>query len=231
MNEFHYSGTETLEIMANAKKYNAFLEKLVVKYIPDSGSKILDIGAGIGTFAQKISRKGYTVHCIEPDSEQSKQIEKTGLPVNASIEDIADSSTDYIYSLNVLEHIENDMDALKLWTKKLKPGGTVLVYVPAFKILFSSFDKSVGHYRRYRKKTLIDCFLNAGLKIETAKYADSAGFFVSLLYKWINSGEGKINNRLLILYDRFLFPVSRLCDFFCSWTVGKNVYVVGKKPL
>jgi predicted SAM-dependent methyltransferase len=229
MSKFHYSGTETLEIMANAKQYNAFLERLVVKYIPNTG-KILDIGAGIGTFAQKISLKGYNVHCIEPDYEQSKQIEKMGMPVSASVEDIDDNSVDYIYSLNVLEHIENDTETLKLWAKKLKPNGKILVYVPAFEILYSSFDKSVGHYRRYRKKTLINCFVNAGLQIETARYADSAGFFVSLIYKWINNGsEGKINSGLLIFYDKFLFPLSRLCDFFCSGFIGKNVYVAGKR--
>ncbi|MDR2776020.1 MAG: class I SAM-dependent methyltransferase [Tannerella sp.] len=227
MKEFHYSGTETLETMANAKRYNAFLEKLVTGYIPCSG-KILDIGAGIGTFAQKIRSKGFNVHCIEPDYSQRKQIEKMGLPVSDSVEDTEDGSVDYIYSLNVLEHIENDMETMTLWAKKLKPGGKILVYVPAFNILYSSMDKSVGHYRRYRKKTLAERFRNVGLEIEKAKYVDSAGFFVSLLYKLMNS-DGKINNRLLIFYDRIIFPVSRICDFFCSGLFGKNVYAAGKK--
>ncbi|MDR2814681.1 MAG: class I SAM-dependent methyltransferase [Prevotellaceae bacterium] len=225
MNEFHYSGTNTLEVMANAKRYNAFLEKLIVKHIPASG-KVLDIGAGIGTFAQKMRSKGYNVCCIEPDDAQGKQLEAAGLPVSASVEDMADSSVDYIYSLNVLEHIEDDAEALAQWAKKLKPEGKILVYVPAFNVLYSSHDKAIGHYRRYRKKTLAGCFANAGLRIETIRYADSAGFFVSLVYKWVNS-SGKLSSGSVALFDRLIFPVSRLCDFFCSGLFGKNVYAIG----
>jgi predicted SAM-dependent methyltransferase len=229
MTEFQYSGTDALEVMANAKRYNVFLEKLVIRHFPGSG-KILDIGAGIGTFARKISSKGYEVHCIEPDIKQNEQIKEAGLSVSISVDDIEDHSVDYIYSLNVLEHIENDMETLKLWTKKLKPGGKILVYVPAFNMLYSSMDEQVGHYRRYRKKTLANCFINAGLQIEKSEYVDCAGFFVSLMYKLINH-NGNINCTLLTFYDRLLFPVSRFCDFFCSGLFGKNVYVVAKlKP-
>jgi predicted SAM-dependent methyltransferase len=229
MNEFRYSGTGTLEIMTAAKRYNAFLEKLVIRHIDNSG-KVLDAGAGIGTFALKMKAKGYDVHCLEPDCDQRKRIEETGLPASSSIEEIDDGSLNGIYSLNVLEHIENDEETLKLWAEKLKPGGKILIYVPAFNILYSSFDKSVGHYRRYSRKTLARCFANAGLHVEKVKYADSAGFFASMIYKWTDSEkEGKINSKLLVFYDRFLFPVSRLCDFFLSGLFGKNVYAAGVK--
>jgi hypothetical protein len=129
----------------------------------------------------------------------------------------------------VLEHIENDRESLALWAKKLKPGGKMFIYVPAFNLLYSPFDKQAGHCRRYRKKTLVNCFTEAGLQIEKAGYADSVGFFVSLIYKLINS-DGKISNASLRLYDRFLFPVSRFCDTFCSALFGKNVYAAGKLP-
>jgi predicted SAM-dependent methyltransferase len=225
--DFQYTGTDTLEIMAEAKNYNHFLEKLVLKYIPENDSIILDIGAGIGTFAKKLSLK-HIIHCIEPDLVQSRQIEKLGLPVNTSIEAIRDDSVDYIYALNVLEHIENDREELKNWTKKLKPGGQIFIYVPAYNILYSSFDKSVGHYRRYRKNILINIFKEANLHIKEARYADSLGFFVSLLYKSINKGDGKISKFSLKLYDK-LFPVSRFLDFFLNRLFGKNVYCVGKR--
>jgi 2-polyprenyl-3-methyl-5-hydroxy-6-metoxy-1,4-benzoquinol methylase len=229
MSEFHYVGNDTLEIMAEAKKYNAFLEKLVLKQAPSNGGLILDIGAGIGTFAKRISDKSYHVHCVEPDTEQSKEIEKIGLAVDTSIEKIEDTSFDYIYSLNVLEHIENDKEELKVWVKKLKPGGTILVYVPAFNLLYSSFDKSIGHYRRYRKDLLVEISKDAGLQIETARYTDGVGFFVSLVYKWINNGDGKINKKTLLFYDRVLFPIRRLFDVLFFKILGKNVYIVGKR--
>ena len=228
MEDFNYTGTDTLEIMANAVKYNKYLESLIIKYAPKAG-KVLDIGAGIGTFAKKITAKGYNIHCIEPDPKQVEQLHKNGLPASLSVNDIEDNSVDFIYSLNVLEHIENDDETLIEWSKKLKPGGIILIYVPAFNVLYSSFDKSVGHFRRYRKKMLTRKMSNAGLQIVKAKYADSIGFFASLVYKWIDNGEGKIGGKSLSFYDRVVFPLSRIGDSFCSGIFGKNVYVVGRK--
>jgi SAM-dependent methyltransferase len=215
--------------MAEAKNYNAFLEKLVLKYAPQDGGLILDIGAGIGTFAKGISDKSYRVHCVEPDLEQSKEIVRIGLTVDTSIDNIPNDSVDFIYSLNVLEHIENDKEALKLWTRKLKLGGTILIYVPAFNVLYSSFDKLLGHYRRYSKNLLVEVAIASDLRIEKVKYFDSMGFFVSLPYKWINNGEGKISKKTLVFYDKYLFPVRYLFDFFFFNTLGKNVYIVGKR--
>lgn len=229
MSDFHYVGTDALEIMAEAKKYNAYLEKLVLNYAPKNGGLILDIGAGIGTFAKRISAKYANIHCVEPDPKQRKQIEDIGLTVDASIEDIENGSIDFIYSLNVLEHIQNDGETLKIWAEKLKPDGTILVYVPAFNVLYSSFDKVVGHYRRYRKNELIEMFKEAGLCIEKARYVDGLGFFVSLLYKWVNNGEGNLSKNILVFYDHFLFPVRRFFDYFSFKVLGKNVYVVGKR--
>jgi predicted SAM-dependent methyltransferase len=145
-----------------------------------------------------------------------------------NIEDIEDNSTDFIYSLNVLEHIENDNEELKTWNKKCKSGGSVLIYVPAFKILYSSFDKAVGHHRRYTKKELVEKCEEAGFYIKKAKYVDSLGFFIAFLYKGINR-DGKLNKRQLVFYDKFLFPVSRLFDVLFSNIFGKNVYIVAKK--
>jgi 2-polyprenyl-3-methyl-5-hydroxy-6-metoxy-1,4-benzoquinol methylase len=227
MSNYHYTGNDTLEIMDEAKNYNAFLEKLVLKYISHTDF-ILDIGAGIGTFAKKFLRKGYQVHCIEPDTQQVNYMKNFGLTADISVENMENNSVDFIYSLNVLEHIENDIDALKLWRTKLKQGGCILIYVPAFNLLYFSFDKSVGHYRRYRKKMLVNKMQSAGFFVEKVRYADSLGFFASLLYKWVNKGDGKITKNSLIFYDRFVFPFNRLFDFLCCNILGKNVYVVGK---
>lgn len=228
MTDFQYTGADALEIMEDAKNYNHFLENLVLKYIPENSGLILDIGAGIGTFAKKISLKYPHVHCIEPDPVQRRKIEKSGLPASTSIEKIENDSVDFIYALNVLEHIEDDLENLKIWTKKLKPGGKIFIYVPAYNILYSSMDKSVGHYRRYRKNILVNIFKEANLHIEEARYADSLGFLASLLYKYIDNGAGKINRFSLKLYDK-IFPVSLFLDLFFGNLFGKNVYCAGKR--
>ncbi|OAV67579.1 bifunctional 3-demethylubiquinone-9 3-methyltransferase/ 2-octaprenyl-6-hydroxy phenol methylase [Bacteroidales bacterium Barb6] len=227
---FEYTGTDLLELMQKAVNYNAFLASLILKQqVPTSG-KILDIGAGIGLFAGTIRENGYNVHCLEPDLFQANLLKGSRFEVSTNINELADGSFDFIYALNVLEHIENDREELLLWAKKLKKGGKLLIYVPAFHLLYSSMDKKVGHFRRYRKKDLTEKIIHAGLvPVCNAKYADSLGFFVTLLYKLINKSDGDVNENSLIFYDRVLFPLSRLGDFFFNRLFGKNVFIIAEK--
>lgn len=220
-----YTGSDNLEVMAAAVNYNNFLLALILDHMRPR-IKVLDIGAGIGTFAKRINSEGYDVLCFEPDPKQSEIIKLKGLPVVRSLDEIETASLDFIYSLNVLEHIEDDLGALRHWYSLLKPGGRMLIYVPAFQLLYSSMDKKVGHFRRYKKNELIEKSKIAGFNIVCAKYADSIGFFSSIAYKFSNSGSGDINLRALIFYDRFLFPLSRIFDFFMSPVVGKNVFLI-----
>ena len=156
-----YTGTDNLEVMQKAENYNGFLVSLIMLQQPPIAGKMLDIGAGIGLFAEAILQKGYNIHCVEPDARQASVLESKGLTVNASIDEIADESFDFIYAFNVLEHIENDRQELGLWAKKLKQGGKLLIYVPAFNLLYSSMDKKVGHFRRYRRRQLSRMVVNA----------------------------------------------------------------------
>lgn len=118
--EFKYTGTHVIETVSDyAENYNKYLLSLILKHAPVKG-KILDIGAGLGYYAQRLKARGYNVICMELDEGQCRQMEKTGLTVVRSMNDIADGSIDFIYSINVLEHIEDDADALSVWAKKLK---------------------------------------------------------------------------------------------------------------
>jgi SAM-dependent methyltransferase len=77
-----------------------------------------------------------------------------GFEVYTSLDEIPDETFDWVYAFNVLEHINDDGQALAEWSTKLKTAveSRLLIYVPAFEILFSSMDRQVGHFRRYRKK-------------------------------------------------------------------------------
>lgn len=228
-----YTGTDNLEVMQKAENYNGFLLSLIMRQQPSIAGKMLDIGAGIGLFAEAILKKGYNIHCVEPDANQASRLENKGLTVSASINGIADESFDFIYAFNVLEHIEDDRKELELWAKKLKPGGKLLIYAPAFNLLYSSMDKKVGHFRRYRRRQLSRMVVDTGLTpVGEAKYADSLGFFITLLYRLIykkNRGGGILNERTLVFYDRYLFPLSKLGDCFLYKLLGKNIFIVSEK--
>jgi SAM-dependent methyltransferase len=219
-----YTGTDNLEIMECAVKYNAFLVDLVMRHA-EIGSTTLDFGAGIGTFSEKIRARGVDVQCVEPDIYQSNVLQSKGFTVYRSLDEVADTSLSLIYSLNVIEHIEDDADVIAILHRKLGVGGRLLIYVPAFNLLYSKMDEKVGHYRRYRRSGLVGLLQKAGFEIKEARYVDSAGFFAAIAYKFLGSDDGDLNPATLKFYDRFIFPVSRVIDRLVQPYFGKNLFV------
>ncbi|SLN77837.1 class I SAM-dependent methyltransferase [Roseisalinus antarcticus] len=226
--EFSYSGVDNLEVMLEAKQYNRFLTDQVLKNRIGK-SAILDFGAGIGTFSTMVRDRGVQVDCLEVDAHQCEILQSKGFRVFSSSDAIADSSYDYIFSLNVFEHIEDDIAAMKECARILRPSGVVYTYVPAFPILFGDMDRKVQHYRRYTRASLRAVSEEAGLKVTRTAYVDIAGFFASLLYNATSKGSGDIHRKPIELYDRFIFPVSRVIDYATNPFIGKNVFSVAHK--
>lgn len=228
MDQIEYNGRDNLEVMQEAKKYNRFLTDLILAQARNH-ELIVDFGAGSGTFSLPVSLVNNRLICVETDPVLSSKLSDHGLEVVSRLELLEDSSIDYLYSLNVLEHIEDDDSILNLWMQKLRPGGRLLVYVPAFDTLFSSMDRKVGHHRRYTKHTLHSKLKQAGFQIVESKYADSIGYIATLIFKIIDNGEGSVNLRMLKLYDRWIFPLSRILDSVTHPFFGKNVYAYAEK--
>jgi SAM-dependent methyltransferase len=224
-----YTGISNLEVMREAENYNRFLIDLVLSEAR-VGDAIVDFGAGAGTFALPVAASGKQVTCVEPDATLSQHLSDQGLTVLPDLDRVGDQSVDYIYSLNVLEHIADDAAITRLWYRKLRPGGKLLVYVPAFDVLFSSMDRKVGHHRRYRMHGLRDMLVKAGFDIVGGRYVDSLGFVATLVFKAVDRGCGDLNVRAVTLYDRGVFPLSRILDRLTGTIGGKNVYLVARKP-
>lgn len=224
MEQTGYSGRDNLEVMREAKKYNEFLLDLILASA-SKGETMVDFGAGNGTYSLPVAAAGYSVVCVETDPALSLELASKGMTVLNELEQAEDASIDYIYSLNVLEHIEDDGAIAALWHRKLRPAGKLMVYVPAFQILYSSMDRKVGHIRRYRKTELSEKLRSAGFEIAESRYADSIGFLATLLYKLLGREDGTLNVKMLRLYDRWIFPISRLFDCVADSVGGKNVYV------
>ena len=130
----------------------------------------------------------------------------------------------------MLEHVDDDAKSLGQLFSRLRPGGKLLVYVPAFPCLYSAMDKMVGHRRRYTKSDLERLVLSAGFRLDRAEYVDSLGFLAALIFKWFGNKKGDVNKRGLILFDRYVFPVSLLLDRVLNRVLGKNVLVCAHRP-
>ncbi|WP_067893587.1 class I SAM-dependent methyltransferase [Nocardia vaccinii] len=231
--DFAYTGCDNLEVMTKAVNYNTFLVDTVDRYLTavDAASRVLDFGAGAGTYADMLAARRIAPECLEPDQNLRQLLRAKGYRVVDHDRPPAHDSERYglVYTFNVLEHIKNDQTAAEHLAALLRPGGTLVVYVPAMEILFTAMDAKVGHYRRYRRTQLNRILRNAGLEIVESRYCDPLGFFATLAYKMFGSGDGTINPRLLEFYDRALFPLSRALQVLTGKFFGKNVLVVATK--
>lgn len=223
-----YTGSDNLEVMLEAENYNQFLMEMVREFAPETGTA-LDFGAGIGTFTRALP---LVRDCIEPDRAAGRQLRSAGYRVFEDIADLGSERYDYIFSLNVLEHIEDDLAAAKALVAHLRPGGRILIYVPAFNHLRTSMDDLVGHHRRYTRSALVELMQSAGLQVEQAAYTDFLGYFATWVFRLLDlfkrRPSGRINSRMLVVYDRLAFPVSRLLSIPFARIMGKNVFAVGR---
>lgn len=148
-------------------------------------ARILEAGCGTGGNLRLLARFADQVIGLEPNPEAARYArEKTGfqilaLPLETAAASVADSSFDLVALLDVLEHLEDDRQALSILSAKLKPGGRILVTVPAFPCLWSRHDVSHQHRRRYRKDDLTGKLRSAGLVPVYSTY------FNFWLFPWI----------------------------------------------
>jgi SAM-dependent methyltransferase len=225
--EGQYSGVDILEALESAHNYNDYLTRLIRESA--ESNDLMDFGAGIGTFSKRLRMAGYQVKCIEPDLVQRERLEEQGFDTFANITSVPDNSVSFIFSLNVFEHIEHDTIAIREVHQKLKPGGALLIYVPAFECLRTSLDEKVCHYRRYTKTTLRRLVEQEGFAIEHVRYADCLGFIAALVFRLFNRSASTVTATAISVYDRFLFPPSRVLDKLFGRWFGKNVYVRCRK--
>jgi SAM-dependent methyltransferase len=225
-----YHGIDNLEVLTHAVRYSRFLVDQVVR-AGHGALTAVDFGAGTGSLSELARERGMKVACVEPDASLRERLRAMGFEVHDDVGRLPEQSQEFIYSLNVLEHIENDEGALAALFARLKPGGRCLLYVPALQALYSSMDRKIGHYRRYHRGDLLRIARRVGFAIERAEYADSLGVPVTLLYKIVGNRRGDVSVASVKLYDRLLFPVSRLFDRLgFSRLLGKNLLVVMRRP-
>jgi SAM-dependent methyltransferase len=227
-----YTGIDNLEIMAGAVKYLRFLNDRIAAVAgpTTSGPRLLDFGAGSGTHAIDLHHRGYAVDCLEIDPTLQDHLRDAGLTVFADVAELVPESYDVAYTMNVLEHIDDDLAAVRSLARALRPGGKLVVYVPALQILYSSMDTKVGHLRRYRLGQLVDTVRRAGFQVDRCRYVDSLGFAATLAYKVVGSRQGDISTGSVSFYDRYGFPVSRGLDRVLDRVVGKNLLLVATRP-
>jgi SAM-dependent methyltransferase len=230
---FEYIGNE-LGLFKGARNWKSYFSSKIGKYI---AGDVLEVGAGIGINTEFLVRSSSAIKSVtllEPDQEQAEQIPKNlaawGGNARVVVGTTADlkGEFDSILYIDVIEHIEDASMELKRAKELLKPGGFLIVLVPAYAFLFSPFDAQIGHFRRYNRKVL-GRELPQGLIRKEEFYLDSMGFFASLANRFLlkQSAPTKAN---IQFWDKGLIPLSKLTDVLTFNQFGKSLVGVFQKP-
>ena len=239
-NQTNYFGVqELLDSEVGLPGYNSELVNLLAqefdleKAMLEGEVTIFEFGAGTGTLAE-IWRVKYSIKpiCIEIDSILIEILKSKDFDTFNNLDQV-NSKINYIYTSNVLEHIEDDVSALTQIRAKMEENGIIAIYVPALPILFSDLDRSVGHYRRYSKKDLLHKISLAGFEVRDCYYNDCLGVIASLVVKIFGyKKQTRLGSKgSLLLYDKYVYPISKILDrYLFKFVIGKNILLVATNP-
>lgn len=189
-------------------------------------ARILEVGCGTGHNLEMLSGFG-TVSAVEVD-DASREIasRRLGRPVMAAplpaLAGVERGAFDLVCLLDVLEHLEDDKGALTTLGECLRPGGRLLITVPAHQWLWSGHDVANHHLRRYSRATLRAVIARAGLKLEQMSWFNSLLFPVAVGARLVGNASGQN-----MTGDELPKPVSWLLEQ--AFAIER--YVVGRVPL
>jgi len=224
-----YSGNKVLGVMS---KYAKNRNKIIFSLILDSfnlspeSKTILEFGAGKGEFINRFLKyKNIATYAIEIDKDYRKILNAKHKTYEKTYQ--LDRKMNFIFCIDVLEHIKNDEACLINLFHILKKEGRLFLYVPARPELYSRFDKYIGHHRRYTLDELRSRVINAGFSIEKIYYHEFLGYFASIFNKLTSRGE--LNPRAVQIYDKYIFPVSIFIERLFQCPFGKSIILLAKK--
>jgi SAM-dependent methyltransferase len=174
------------------------IEQLLKRFQSSLGPKpsalsLLDLGCGTGGNFPVLKKFGQVISCdIEPEALRfaRRQFPKgKWLKADAVKLPFRNESFDVVTAFDLLEHLQKERAALKEWMRVLKPGGLLVLTVPAYQWLWSDHDRALGHKRRYTKASLEKSLRGARFKVLFLTYYNFLLFFVLALHRFLNRGH------------------------------------------
>ncbi|MFN0089392.1 MAG: glycosyltransferase [Acidimicrobiales bacterium] len=219
-----------LHSLEDAHNYADWIGELIE---PHLGEKVIEIGAGAGTLTERIARRAHVV-ATDPSPRLVERL-RTRFADHAAVsvdqgalDEIADRHAGDTYVLvNVLEHIEQDAESLRLLRDRLPANGRVILFVPAFEALYSRFDARVGHHRRYSRRSLTMTLAAAGLAPVELRYVNSLGAPAWLVFARLLGGVPTARGPALA-YDRLAVPALRRLEQRRPPAFGQSLFCVAR---
>lgn len=225
----HYQGQD-LEALANLRHYTRWI---LDGFAPHLRGRVLEVGAGIGNVSARYLDQVQAATLVEPAANLYARLEQR-FAGNTSVQTFCGTLAelpaehrefDCALMVNVLEHIADDRAVLRQLAERVRPGGAVLIFVPALQALYGSLDAMVGHERRYAKRELGEKLRGAGLRIEKLHYMDVIG-----MAPWLVAGrvlrQRSFHAGGAELFDRWAVPVGRALESVVAPPIGKSLLAV-----
>jgi SAM-dependent methyltransferase len=223
--------SDSLDALDGAVNYRDWICSLVVPHAP---GRVLEVGAGHGTMTEAIAAHG-DVLALEP-SERAAAVLRGRFAGDDRVEvrcglldDVTESGFGSVVMINVLEHIADDAAALRACRERLRPGGSLVVWVPAFEALYSDFDARLGHHRRYRRRRLAELARSCGFTVDDCRYVNVVGFFAWWLVARVLRRTPTAGPTLTV-FDRLMVPVLRRVEGRLHPPFGQTVLLVAHRP-
>jgi SAM-dependent methyltransferase len=228
---------DTLAILSQANQYNRWMFETIRPFL---GRRIIEIGSGIGNFTGALLSNGgaeivvtdtspaylqrLTDRLAEYGNVSTEVWDLNGAPA-ARIRDYADSAV----CLNVLEHIPDDVGAMRNIFASIAPGGRLVALVPANRWLYGSLDRHLGHCRRYEKSELRQKMEEAGFEVEATFWMNAFG-----MIGWFTSARilkrRTIPSRQVRVFEQMV-PIARFVDGLATRLLGGlSLICIGRRP-
>jgi SAM-dependent methyltransferase len=225
-----------LEIMSKAVRYRRWLFEQVAGWV---GSRVLEIGAGIGNYTEFLTGAKRIV-CLDVHADalgvlrrrfgdDPRVVLHQGDVSSPDCRALAEHRCDSAICFNVLEHVEDDAGALENVRRILLPGSPLLLIVPALPAIFGTVDRALGHHRRYAPRSLRALLAAAGYQVERMRWMNLPGVLGWYLNNrvWKRTEESP---KQITFFDRYFVPWLRLVEKVVPPPVGLSLVCVCRTP-
>ena len=226
-------GSKTLETIAKASRFNKWMYSEIKPFLKGD---ILEIGSGIGNISQYVIADGLHITLSDFNDEYYQWLKErfSGLPAVQDILQIDLLHPDFqkkysflcerfdtVFLLNVIEHIEDDITAVKNCKFLMKQNGHLILLAPAYNWLYCRFDRELGHYRRYTLDSMKHILRSNELYIHSGNYFNGIGIIGWLLWGKIMKRK-MIGNKEMSAFNRFV-SIARVVDKITAKKTGLSV--------
>ncbi len=233
------SGFQTMSsALPDAVNYHRWIVDLMRPYLRGN---VLEVGFGYGQYTRHLAGLAGTL--VAADIDPDCLALQASLPPNVQLrlanlasDDFAGlvgaGAHDVAVCLNVLEHVEDDLQALRGLRDALRPGGRLLLLVPAHAALYGPMDRLAGHYRRYSRRELRRTLSHVGLAPQALRYVNPLGGLGWWLNAWLahprTLSDASINRQIL-WFDRYVQPLSRWLTPLTARFFGQSLWAVSQR--